>query len=344
MLGAIGVVQLDHEVDMAAATAAAVREGVWLRPFRDLVYTMPPYVTGDADVARIARAVCAAARGGMTMPVLVITGTGTEVGKTVATAAVAATALAAGRSVAVLKPAQTGVRPDERGDADEVARLAGAVTDRSNSPAIPSRWPPRRPPAGPALPPVRPAEVAEAAAKLAAEHDLVLVEGAGGLLVRFDDEGGTLADAARLLDAPVLVVASAGLGTLNTTELTARELRAAETGLAGCRHRQLAATRRTWRPAATWPTCRRSPGHPCSGRCPQGRGRSRPADFRDGGGRVGWRRGWAAHGTRRRSAARRSLAGLPRLHEESVTRSVRVVREGRPVHGGDLAGWFWSCG
>ncbi|HEY8983654.1 MAG TPA: adenosylmethionine--8-amino-7-oxononanoate transaminase [Streptomyces sp.] len=64
VLGAIGVVQLDHPVDMAAATRAAVREGVWLRPFRDLVYTMPPYVTGDDDVARIARAVCAAAREG----------------------------------------------------------------------------------------------------------------------------------------------------------------------------------------------------------------------------------------------------------------------------------------
>ncbi|MFF4395301.1 adenosylmethionine--8-amino-7-oxononanoate transaminase [Streptomyces sp. NPDC001480] len=64
VLGAIGVVQLDHEVDMAAATRAAVREGVWLRPFRDLIYTMPPYVTGDADLARIARAVCAAAREG----------------------------------------------------------------------------------------------------------------------------------------------------------------------------------------------------------------------------------------------------------------------------------------
>ncbi len=63
-LGAIGVVQLDHEVDMAAATRAAVREGVWLRPFRDLVYTMPPYVTGDEDVARICRAVCAAVREG----------------------------------------------------------------------------------------------------------------------------------------------------------------------------------------------------------------------------------------------------------------------------------------
>lgn len=64
VLGAIGVVQLDHDVDMAAATRAAVREGVWLRPFRDLVYTMPPYVTADADVARITRAVCAAAKEG----------------------------------------------------------------------------------------------------------------------------------------------------------------------------------------------------------------------------------------------------------------------------------------
>ncbi|MFF6793959.1 adenosylmethionine--8-amino-7-oxononanoate transaminase [Streptomyces filamentosus] len=64
VLGAIGVVQLDHEVDMAAATRAAVREGVWLRPFRDLVYTMPPYVTEDADLARICAAVRAAATAG----------------------------------------------------------------------------------------------------------------------------------------------------------------------------------------------------------------------------------------------------------------------------------------
>jgi adenosylmethionine-8-amino-7-oxononanoate aminotransferase len=49
---------------MRAATEAAVREGVWLRPFRDLIYTMPPYVTGDADLVRITRAVCAAAREG----------------------------------------------------------------------------------------------------------------------------------------------------------------------------------------------------------------------------------------------------------------------------------------
>ncbi|MFI8849530.1 adenosylmethionine--8-amino-7-oxononanoate transaminase [Streptomyces sp. NPDC053499] len=64
VLGAIGVVRLDHEVDLAAATRAAVRAGVWLRPFRDMVYAMPPYVTQDEDVARIAAAMCAAAREG----------------------------------------------------------------------------------------------------------------------------------------------------------------------------------------------------------------------------------------------------------------------------------------
>ncbi|GAA4686636.1 adenosylmethionine--8-amino-7-oxononanoate transaminase [Phytohabitans rumicis] len=62
VLGAIGVVQLDRPVDMAAATAAAVAEGVWLRPFRDLIYTMPPYVADDDDVARITRAIGKATR------------------------------------------------------------------------------------------------------------------------------------------------------------------------------------------------------------------------------------------------------------------------------------------
>jgi adenosylmethionine---8-amino-7-oxononanoate aminotransferase len=60
VLGAIGVVQLDNEVDIAAATEAAVRAGVWLRPFRDLIYTMPPYVTSDDDVALICSGVLAA--------------------------------------------------------------------------------------------------------------------------------------------------------------------------------------------------------------------------------------------------------------------------------------------
>jgi adenosylmethionine-8-amino-7-oxononanoate aminotransferase len=62
VLGAIGVVQLDHEVDVAAATVAAVAHGVWLRPFRDLIYTMPPYVTGEQDLGTLTRAVVEAAR------------------------------------------------------------------------------------------------------------------------------------------------------------------------------------------------------------------------------------------------------------------------------------------
>jgi len=60
VLGAIGVVQLDHDVDVPAATAAAAAAGVWLRPFRDLIYTMPPYVAGDTDVARITQGIAAA--------------------------------------------------------------------------------------------------------------------------------------------------------------------------------------------------------------------------------------------------------------------------------------------
>ncbi|MFI5943414.1 dethiobiotin synthase [Streptomyces uncialis] len=158
------------------------------------------------------------------MAILVVTGTGTEVGKTVTTAAIAAAAIAAGRSVAVLKPAQTGVTAGEHGDADEVARLAGAVTAVELA-----RYPEPLAPATAARRTRRPGvgarEAAGAARRLASAHDLVLVEGAGGLLVRFDASGGTLADTARLLAAPVVLVASAGLGTLNTTALTAEALR-----------------------------------------------------------------------------------------------------------------------
>ncbi|MDT9701731.1 dethiobiotin synthase [Streptomyces sp. P17] len=212
------------------------------------------------------------------MTVLVITGTGTEIGKTITTAAVAATALASGQTVAVLKAAQTGLRPDERGDAGECARLAGGVTT-----AELARYPEPLAPATAArragLPSVRPREIAEAAAKLATEHDLVLVEGAGGLLVRFDDEGGTLADAAELLAAPVLVVASAGLGTLNVTELTARELRSRRLDLLGV-------------VIGSWPEtpdlasrCNVADlpevaGAPLLGALPAGSGALTPADFR----------------------------------------------------------------
>jgi dethiobiotin synthetase len=152
--------------------------------------------------------------------VLVVTGTGTGVGKTVVTAALAALAAARGERVAVVKPVQTG------GDDDlaAVRRLSGvsdlhALAGYADplAPATAARRAGR-----PGLPP---AAVAAAVEQLA-DRDLVLIEGAGGLLVRFDDEGGTLADVARLLAAPVLVVVRAGLGTLNETALTCEALRA----------------------------------------------------------------------------------------------------------------------
>jgi len=153
--------------------------------------------------------------------IVVVTGTGTDVGKTVVTAAVAA--LAPGR-VAVLKPAQTGVWPGEPGDLAAIARLVPGVTTRELV-----RYPEPLAPATAARrsgrPSVRPEAAAAAAVELADGHDLVLVEGAGGIAVRFDDDGGTLADVAAKLAAPVLVVATAGLGTLNHTELTVAELR-----------------------------------------------------------------------------------------------------------------------
>ncbi|WP_353941093.1 dethiobiotin synthase [Streptomyces sp. HUAS MG91] len=160
------------------------------------------------------------------MTVWVVTGTGTEIGKTVTTAALAAVAVRAGRSVAVLKPAQTGVAPDEPGDVAEVVRLAGERVTGMELARYPEPLAPGTAAARAGLPPVRPAEIAEAAGKLAASHDLVLVEGAGGLLVHLDERGATLADAARLIGAPVLVVARAGLGTLNSVQLTAEALRA----------------------------------------------------------------------------------------------------------------------
>ena len=63
VLGAVGVVQLDRNVDIPAATAIAVAREVWLRPFRNLIYTMPPYVIGEEDLARVAEAMVSMATG-----------------------------------------------------------------------------------------------------------------------------------------------------------------------------------------------------------------------------------------------------------------------------------------
>jgi adenosylmethionine-8-amino-7-oxononanoate aminotransferase len=53
VLGGIGVIEFDEPLDLALTTAQLVAAGVWLRPFRKLLYTMPPYVTDDDDLARI---------------------------------------------------------------------------------------------------------------------------------------------------------------------------------------------------------------------------------------------------------------------------------------------------
>ncbi|MGW1009952.1 dethiobiotin synthase [Streptomyces termitum] len=212
------------------------------------------------------------------MGIIVVSGTGTEIGKTVVTAAVAAVAVAAGRSVAVLKPAQTGLTAREHGDADEVVRLSGAKTSaelaRYPEPLAPDTAARR---AG--MAPVGPERAAGAARALAEEHDLVLVEGAGGLLVRFDEDGGTLADVAGLLGAPVLVVAPAGLGTLNSTALTAEALRSRGVEQLGV-------------VVGSWPTapdlaalCNltdlpRAAGAPLLGAIPEGVGGLEPAAFR----------------------------------------------------------------
>lgn len=160
------------------------------------------------------------------MSILVISGTGTEVGKTVATAAVASAACAQGQRVAVVKPAQTGLQPGEPGDVAHVQRLVPDVQVRELY-----RYPEPLAPITAArrsgLPAPDLAAVAAVVHELTVSHELVLVEGAGGLLVGLDAVGGTLADLALLLGGvPVLVVAAAGLGTLNATALTAEALAA----------------------------------------------------------------------------------------------------------------------
>ena len=159
------------------------------------------------------------------MSILIVSGTGTEVGKTIVTAAVAALAAARGGGVAVVKPAQTGVEPGEPGDLATVARLAG-VADTHEYARYPDPLSPAAAARRSGLPPLSLARVAADVRKLAEGRALVLVEGAGGLLVRYDEEGATLADLARELGAPVLVVVDPRLGTLNHTALTLESMAA----------------------------------------------------------------------------------------------------------------------
>lgn len=158
------------------------------------------------------------------MTVLVVTGTDTGVGKTIATAALASCARQLGIDVAVCKPAQTGTA-DGDDDLAEVRRLSG-VAELAGLARYPL--------------PMSPAAAAEQAGATLPNRDevlqlirgvdrpgrLTLVEGAGGLLVELAAGGVTLRDLAVDLDAGALVVTRAGLGTLNHTALTLEALAA----------------------------------------------------------------------------------------------------------------------
>lgn len=159
------------------------------------------------------------------MSILVVTGTGTGVGKTIVTAALAALAAARGAPVAVVKPAQTGVGPEEPGDLAEVARLAG-ITDTHEFARYPDPLSPAAAARRRGLPALDLISAAKRIHVLTEHRRLVLIEGSGGLLVRFDEDGTTLADLARELRAPVLLVADPALGTLNHTALTLESMAA----------------------------------------------------------------------------------------------------------------------
>ncbi len=159
--------------------------------------------------------------------ILVVSGTGTEIGKTVVTAAVAAAAR--DRRVAVLKPAQTGLAG---ADAAEVARLAGSHVTAVELARFPEPLAPATAARRAGLAPVRPFEVAEAARSSPPSTTWCwwrVRRAARAVRRRGLHPRGR---GPRLLSAPVLVVAHAGLGTLNATALTAEALR--NRGL-GCR-------------------------------------------------------------------------------------------------------------
>jgi dethiobiotin synthetase len=152
--------------------------------------------------------------------VLVVSGTGTGVGKTVVTAALASHARLAGIDVAVCKPVQTGTACGDD-DLFDVSRLSGVTRLygrwRYPEPLAPAAAARR---AGLALP--SRSQLVSAVSDVTA--DLTIVEGAGGLLVPLGVDGSTLRDIAIDLAAPVLLVVAAGLGTLNHTALSLESL------------------------------------------------------------------------------------------------------------------------
>jgi dethiobiotin synthetase len=161
---------------------------------------------------------------------LFVTGTDTGVGKTTVSAGILAALRARGHRVAALKPGETGCA-----DLDAPADLT-LLRDAGGDAAGPCRW---RTPVAPAVAARREgvpfsldAVFAARAELLARDPALLLVEGAGGLLVPYDDDmlGAHLA---RALGHPLLVVARASLGTINHTLLTISEARRHDLRVAG---------------------------------------------------------------------------------------------------------------
>ena len=181
-----------------------------------------------------------------------VTGTGTEVGKTVVAAAIARTLAAAGHDVAVFKPAVTGLEEppadgpishDMRGISahrpladHELLRFA-AGSRQSDGEIAPYRY-------GPAVSPhlaaalageeIEPERLLEAARAAAAGADFLVCEGVGGLLVPLAGRVGDksvppylVRDLAVDLGYPLVVAAAPGLGTINHTLLTLEAARAA---------------------------------------------------------------------------------------------------------------------
>jgi len=156
---------------------------------------------------------------------LFVTGTDTGVGKTEVTVALLAGWRARGRDVAGMKPAQSGVRPGEPSDADRIRAASGGGDGAELvcpysfaaplAPAVAARLEGRA---------ISFDHVLGCARELSRHHAALLVEGAGGLLVPLTSQQ-TYADLAWALGMPVLVVARAGLGTVNHTALTCETLR-----------------------------------------------------------------------------------------------------------------------
>jgi dethiobiotin synthetase len=153
-----------------------------------------------------------------------VTGTDTGVGKTVVTAGLAAALRAAALDVAVLKPVQSGALADDpEGDAALLGADCVYAFRTALAPLVAAREEERTVELEPIL---------ERARRLAEEHELLLVEGAGGLLVPLSDQLD-VAGLAVALGLPLIVVARAGLGTVNHTLLTLEAARARRLPVAG---------------------------------------------------------------------------------------------------------------